>query len=91
MAETETHLEGVKDATQAAETTADDLEQRSEKVGEGIEHAKKRWDDAQSSEDVPSAAGDWEDTEPDDSTGEDPSGFDDPETVDEDEDDLDDE
>src|SRR3954453_16050897 len=84
----ETHVDGVRAATDEAESTVDDLAQRSEKVGEGIEHAKKRWDDAQHSEDVPSAAGDWEDSEPDDSTGEDPSGFDDPEAADEDEEDL---
>jgi hypothetical protein len=30
-------------------------------------------------------AGDWEDTEPEDSTGEDPSAFDDPESDEEDE------
>jgi predicted nucleic acid-binding Zn-ribbon protein len=83
----DTQFDRVDEATQAAETTVEDLEQRSEKVGEGIQHAKKRWDDAQKSEDVPSAAGDWEDTEPEETAGEDPSGFDDPESVeDEDED-----
>jgi capsule polysaccharide export protein KpsE/RkpR len=84
----ETQLDQVREASDDAEATVDDLQERSERVGEGIQHAKKRWDDAQKSEDVPSAAGDWEDTEPDDSTGEDPAGFDDPE-ADEDDEDLD--
>jgi len=88
---TETHVDRVEEASQAAEADVEELAQRNEKLDEGIQHAKKRWDDAQRSEGVPSAAGDWEDTEPDDSTGEDPSGFDDPESLDEDEDEDDDE
>lgn len=84
---TETQSDRVEEADEAAQSTVDDLEKRGEKVGEGIEHAKKQWDDAKRSEDVPTAAGDWEDSEPDDSTGEDPSGFDDPEAEEEDEDD----
>jgi hypothetical protein len=84
----ETQLDRVREASDDAEAAVDELEERSERVGEGIQHAKKRWDEAQSSEGVPSAAGDWEDSEPDDSTGEDPAGFDDPE-ADEDDDDPD--
>ena len=88
----EKQLDRVREASEDANSTVEELEERSEKVGQDIEHAKKRWDDAQKSEDVPSAAGDWEDSEPDDSTGEDPAGFDDPEAESEDEDeDLDDE
>ena len=89
----ETPLDHVKEAADEAESAADELEERGEKVGAGIEDAKKRWDEVQSSQSIPSASGDWEDSEPDDSTGEDPSGFDDPESVDDDEDDddLDDE
>lgn len=88
----ETQYDGVKKADEAAQSTVDELEQRSEKVGENIQHTKKQWDEAKKSEDVPTAAGDWEDSEPDDSTGEDPSGFDDPEKDDDDEDeDFDDE
>jgi hypothetical protein len=85
---TETHVDRVEEASKAAEADVDELAQRNEKLGEGIQHAKKRWQDAQQSEGVPTAAGDWEDTEPDDSTGEDPAGFDDPE-ADEDDEDLD--
>jgi hypothetical protein len=85
----ETQFDRLDEAQQAADSTVEELEERSEKVGQGIEHAKKRWDDAQKSEDVPSAAGDWEDTEPDDAVGEDPSGFDDPESIDEDDEDGD--
>ena len=88
----ETQVDRVREASDEAESTVEELEQRSERVGDGIKHAKKRWDDAQSSEDVPTATGDWEDSEPDDSTGEDPAGFDDPEADEEDDDDdLDDE
>ena len=88
----ETQFDGVHEASEDAQSTVEEIEERSDQVGEDIQHAKKRWDDAQTSEDVPSAAGDWEDTEPDDAVGEDPAGFDDPEADDEDEDeDLDDE
>jgi hypothetical protein len=82
----ETQSDRLEEADKAAQSTVDDLEKRSEKVGEGIEHAKKRWDDAQKSEDVPSATGDWEDSETDDSSGEDAGGFDDPEEEEDDED-----
>jgi len=85
----ETQFDGVKDASQAAESTVEDLEKRSERVGEGIQHTKKQWDEAKKSQDVPTAAGDWEDSEPDDAVGEDPSGFDDPEAEEDDEDDED--
>ena len=87
----ETQFDRVREASDDAEATVNELEERSETVGDDIRHAKKRWDEAQTSEDVPSASGDWEDTEPDDSTGEDPSGFDDPEAEEEDDDERDDE
>jgi hypothetical protein len=87
MAETQQRVTEVADA---AEATADEMAEHSERLGTHIEDARKRWDDAQRSEGVTSASGDWEDTEPDDSTGEDPSGFDDPESLDEDAEDDDD-
>ena len=89
----ETQFDRVGEASDDAETTVEELQERSERVGDDIQHAKKRWDDAQTSGDAPKAAGDWEESEPDDSNGEDPAGFDDPEAADEDDDDddLDDE
>src|SRR3954447_20719837 len=84
----DTPVDHVKEAADEAESAADELQERGEKVGADIEHAKKRWDEVQSSQSIPSASGDWEDSEPDDSTGEDPSGFDDPEELDLDDDEL---
>ena len=81
----------VKEAGNAAESTADELGERNEQLGEQIKDARSSWESAKSDAGVPTAAGDWEDTEPDDSTGEDPTGFDDPEDLDLDEEDLDDE
>jgi len=89
----ETQERRLDEAGQQADATVEELEEHGERVGAGIDHAKKTLDDAQRSREVPTAAGDWEDSEPDDSTGEDPSGFDDPESVDlddEDDDSLDD-
>ena len=85
----EPHEREVEEAREDAESTVDDLEKRSDRLGEHIEDAKKTWDNAQQSEGVATAAGDWEDTEPDDALGEDPSGFDDPESVDLDDEDED--
>jgi hypothetical protein len=78
----------VDDAERAAESTADDLAERSERVGDNIEQTRRGWEGAKQDDDVPTAAGDWEDTEPDDSTGDDPAGFDDPENLDLDDEDL---
>jgi len=83
--------ERVKEAQEAAESTADELAERNEKLGDQIKDARNTVEGAKNDDSVPTAAGDWEDTEPDDSTGEDPTGFDDPENLDADEDDLDDE
>jgi len=82
----ETEEDRVQDAQREAESTADDLGERNERLGDHIQETRQGWDQAQRDADVPTAAGDWEDTEPDDSTGEDPSGFDDPESLDLDED-----
>src|SRR4051794_29564080 len=86
----ETEEQRVQEAQQAAEKTADELAERNEQLGDQIKEARSGWESAKSADNVPTAAGDWEDSEPDDSTGEDPTGFDDPETLDDD-DDLDDE
>jgi len=86
MSETE---EGrVQEATRDMEATAEELDERSEKLGEHIHETKEDWKQAKGDTNVPTAAGDWEDSEPDDSTGEDPSGFDDPEELDLDDDEL---
>ena len=87
----ETEEERVQDAQQAAESTADELAERNEQLGDQIKEARSGWESAKSDDNVPTAAGDWEDSEPEDSTGDDPTGFDDPENLDLDEEDLDDE
>jgi phage shock protein A len=92
MAETEEqHVDEIGKAEDKMETTADEMSERSEQLDEQIDDAKQIHAKAQADASVPTAAGDWEDTEPEDSTGEDASGFDDPEDLDLDEDDLDDE
>jgi hypothetical protein len=85
-----TEERGVEETQQEMSSTADEMAERSERLGDQIESTKQGWEQAKGDSAVPTAAGDWEDSEPDDSTGEDPSGFDDPEDVDLDED-LDDE
>jgi hypothetical protein len=78
----------VREAEQDAGSTADDLAERGDRLDDQIEETRQGWKQAQADDDVPTAAGDWEDTEPDDSTGEDPTGFDDPENLDLDEEEL---
>ena len=85
----DTQEQRVDEAQEKMGETAREMEQRGAEVGEHIDEAKQTWSQAQSSGAAPSAAGDWEDSEPDDSTGEDASGFDDPESLDDDEDDDD--
>ena len=85
-----TEERGVEEKQQEMSTTADEMAERSDRLGEQIEDTKQGWEQAKADSGTPTAAGDWEDTEPDDSTGEDPAGFDDPEDADLDED-LDDE
>jgi phage shock protein A len=88
MADTEEReVDEIGDAERKMEGTADDLAQRSEKLGDQIADAKQTHEKAKADANVPTAAGDWEDTEPDDSTGDDATGFDDPEDVDDDDDD----
>ena len=64
---------------------ADELDERIDRLGDHIDEARRqaqaRQEEGRPFED---AAGDWEDTEPAESTGEDPAAFDDP---DDDEDD----
>ena len=75
----------VDEAEEAMSRSADELEERSGRLGQDIDETKKTWEQAKASEQTPTAAGDWEDTD-DDAGGEDPHGFDDPESVDLDED-----
>jgi phage shock protein A len=92
MAETEDrHVEEIGKAEQEMEAAADEMSERSEQLDEQIDGAKQTHAKAQADASVPTAAGDWEDTEPADSTGEDAAGFDDPEDLDLDDEDLDDE
>jgi hypothetical protein len=79
----DTEDQRLQEATQSVDATTADLDERSERVGEQIEQAKRHQEQTVADESVPTAAaGDWEDTEPEDSTGEDPAGFDDPEDLD---------
>jgi hypothetical protein len=84
----DTQQRRLEEAEQQMDSTAEDLEHRSEQLGEQIQEAKQTWSQATKETGVTEASGDWEDTEPDDAIGEDPSGFDDPESVDLDDDDL---
>ena len=84
----ETEEERLEEAQSQAESTADDLAERSDELGKNIQETRRGWEQSQADDDVPTAAGDWEDTEPDDSTGDDPTGFDDPENLDLDDEDL---
>jgi hypothetical protein len=77
------------EAEQAADATAADLDERSERLGEHIDEAKQTVERTVADDSVPTAAGDWEDSEPEDSTGEDATGFDDPENLDLEDEDLD--
>ena len=65
---------------------ADELDERIGRLDDHIGEAKRKAV-ARQEEGSPfdEAAGDWDDTEPEDSTGEDASAFDDPEADDEDE------
>jgi hypothetical protein len=85
----DTQEQRIDEATEAMESTAGEMQQRSDRVGEDIEETKATWSQAKASEQVPTAAGDWEDTD-DDAGGDDPAGFDDPESLDLDDEDLED-
>jgi hypothetical protein len=88
MAETDERR--VKEAEDQMEATAEEMAERSDELDGQIDSTKQRWEHAKADTSVPTATGDWEDTEPDESTGEDATGFDDPESIDLDDDDLDD-
>jgi phage shock protein A len=91
MAETEErHVDEIGKAQDKMEATADEMSERGEQLDERIDGAKDTLAKAKADASVPTAAGDWEDTEPTDSTGEDAAGFDDPEDLDLDDEDLDD-
>ena len=75
----------VEEADQAMSTTADELAERGDALDERIDETKQHVARVKADDSVPTAAGDWEDTEPDDAKGDDPAGFDDPENLDEDE------
>ena len=78
----------VEEAQHQAESTVDDLSERSDDLGGEIEETRSDWEAVKRNTSVPTAAGEWEDNEPDDSTGEDPTGFDDPESLELDDEDL---
>jgi hypothetical protein len=91
MAETEEHVEGVKDAGREMERAADEMSEHGERLGAHIEGAKKTLQQAQEDDSVPTASSDWEDSEPDEDDDGDAGGFDDPEDLDvEDDDDYED-
>ena len=79
----------IEEAAQAMDSTAGEMQEQSDRLGSHIAETKSDWRQAKQSEQVPTAAGDWEDTE-DDAGGDDPAGFDDPESLDLDDEDLDD-
>jgi uncharacterized Ntn-hydrolase superfamily protein len=75
----------VNDPAEKIEADAAELEERIGKLDERIGEATQAANDRPGENDpVEDAAGDWEDTD-DDTGGEDPSGFDDPEVEEEDE------
>jgi len=86
-----TEEDRVDEASHEAGQTVDDLQERSERVGDQIQETREGWEKAKTDAGTPTAASDWEDSEPDESNGDDPSGFDDPESLDEDDDDYDEE
>ena len=88
----DTEEQRIEEASEAAGATADDLGERNERLGEQIQDAKSTNEQALADEKVPTASADWEDSEPEDSTDDDPSGagFDDPESLDLEDEDLDD-
>ena len=88
MPDTDTEEQRLKEATQSVEATTADLDEKSEELGDSIEQAKRHQEQTMADEKVPTAAGDWEETEPDDAVGDDASGFDDPEDLDLDDEDL---
>src|SRR6185503_10514159 len=71
----------IKEAEEEMSTTADELAERSDQLEERIESTKQDWARVQADDSVPTAAGDWEESEPD-VESDDPAGFDDPENVD---------
>ncbi len=81
----DTDVQGDRDPEVRLEKGGDELEQRIDHLGDDIADArqglKARQEDADIGSDV---AGDWEDTN-DDTGGDDPAAFDDPETDEEDE------
>jgi hypothetical protein len=75
------------DPDRSLERTGDELEERLDHLDERIDDSKKelRARSEEANDPIETAAGDWEDTD-DDAGGQDPAGFDDPESDDEDED-----
>ena len=68
--------------------SGDELEERLERLDEHIDESRKEATARSEENEDPfkDAAGDWEETD-DDAGGKDPDGFDDPESIDEDDDD----
>lgn len=82
----DTNTERLAEAQEGMDASAKEMGDRVETLGAHIEEAKKEQQRAKDDPAVPTAAAaDWEDTAPEDSTGEDPSGFDDPESEEEEE------
>jgi hypothetical protein len=83
---TETDVQGDREPEARLEQGAEDMETRLDGLGGDIADAKQRLEARKEDADIGGdVAGDWEDTE-DDTNGEDPAAFDDPETDEEDED-----
>jgi sugar-specific transcriptional regulator TrmB len=77
------------DPEQNLERTGDELEERLDKLDDKIDESRKEASarSEQNEDPFENVAGDWEDTD-DDAGGEDAEGFDDPESVDDDDDDY---
>ncbi len=61
MSDEHDHTEPVEEAKEAAQREVDDLEERSEQVGERIDETRKDWETKQQDDAVPGATGEPED------------------------------
>lgn len=82
----ETQDDGVAEAKQTMDRSADEMQDRVETLDDHISETKENFDQAKRGSLVPTAAGDWEDTD-DNAGGDDASSFDDPEVEEEEEED----
>lgn len=81
----ETQGDRVAQAEDEMDRSAAEMQERVDKLDSHIGETKETWERAKKGDMVPTAAGDWEDTE-DDAGGDDASAFDDPEVEETDED-----